>query len=75
MTTIHTAAAAFVLPVGATLAAGSAALAAFLGRREPIAVKAGFSADRMPATGWSSPSVTRTFVATSYVPQSRGSTG
>ena len=72
--------AAFVLPVTASLAAVAAAYVAFTSRREAVvAVAPTHDADLMGTTVWFSGSalttVKRNAGATSYDPQSRGSTG
>ena len=76
MSNIITAAAYLVLPVCASVTAGAVAFGAFLGRREFAATaSAAHTTDLMTTTGWSGMSVKRNAFATSYVPQSRGSTG
>jgi len=75
--------AAFALPVSASFAAIAAAFVAFTVRREAaadVAVVRPQSADLMGTTPWFGGtafdgSVTRIAVGTSYVPQSRGSSG
>jgi hypothetical protein len=70
--------AAFVLPVSASFAAIAAAFVAFTVRREAaaaVAVVRPQSADLMGTTPWFGGSVKRITDGTSYVPQSRGSSG
>jgi len=68
-------AAAFVLPVTASLAAVAAAFVAFTSRREAVvAVAPTHDADLMASTVWFGSSK-RDAGTTSYDPQSRGSTG
>ena len=69
-------AAAFVLPVTASLAAIAAAFAAFTGRREAVgvAVAPTYDADLMTSTVWFD-GTQGNAGTTSYDPQSRGSTG
>ena len=69
-------AAAFVLPVTASLAAVAAAFVAFTSRREAVvAVAPTYDADLMASTVWFGGSSKRNAGTTSYDPQSRGSTG
>jgi hypothetical protein len=77
MITSITDAAAFVLPVTASLAAVAAAFVAFTSRREAVvAVAPTHDADLMTSTVWfGGSSSKRNAGTTSYDPQSRGSTG
>jgi hypothetical protein len=71
-------AAAFVLPVTASLAAIAAAFVAFASRREAGSVAAAVrpqTTDLMGSAVWFGGSVKRITDGTSYDPQSRGSTG
>jgi hypothetical protein len=71
-------AAAFVLPVCASFAAVMAAFGAFTGRRAAVvavAAKRPHTVELLPTNGWIGTGIDRTTDGTSYVPQSRGSTG
>jgi len=67
--------AAFVLPVSASFAAIAAAFVAFTARRQAIAVERPQTTDLMGTGVWFSGSVKPATTATSYDPQSRGSSG
>ena len=67
--------ASFVLPVTASLAAIAAAFVAFTARRQAIAVERPQTTDLMGTGVWFSGSVKPATTATSYDPQSRGSSG
>ena len=70
--------AAFVLPVCASFAAIAAAFGAFTGRRAAVvavAAKRPHAVELMATNGWTGIRVSRDAIGTSYVPQSRGSSG
>jgi hypothetical protein len=78
MTTYTTAAASFVLPAGVSAAAILAAFGAFLGRGESAVVMPAVDAhttDLAAGGVWFRGIAKRGTTGTSYVPQSRGSTG
>ncbi len=76
MSSITHDAAAFVLPVTASVAAIAAAFTAFTARRKTaVAVVRPQSADLMGTTVWFGGSAKRIADGTSYDPQSRGSSG
>ena len=75
MTNVTHDVAAFVLPVSASFAAIAAAFVAFTARRQAIAVERPQTTDLMGTGVWFSGSVKPATTATSYDPQSRGSSG